>query len=377
MIDARPKVVFLLKQPTWGGVEDVMLALCESFNKAGIRSELWFLRGAGSDELTAFSTVENKCLNPHRRGAGIQLAHDLLEMRQRIRRYRPDAIISAKEHANLVSMLVKLSLPRVERPKVLVTRHVSLSRDQAFRSDSKWFVPALYKFLFRHADALVAVSEGVADEMRSLLPPKARDRVRSISNPVITDDFDTRLTKAGPLALTGNPSLVAVGRLTRQKGMDVLLQALALAPEATLTIVGDGEDRQELERLSILLGLSGRVWFAGYMKNPLPIIRSADVLVLASRWEGFGNVIVEALASGTAVIATDCRHGPREILKGGEYGVLVPPDNAEELAQAINGISATSVATLGDAAISDIRRQYSADTSAKRYADLLGLGGAW
>ena len=131
----------------------------------------------------------------------------------------------------------------------------------------------------------------------------------------------------------------AQGRLTPQKDFPPLLRAFCLVrkeiPGAKLIILGEGRERLRLEQLAAELGLPGSAQFPGFVLNPFAFMARAAVFVLSSRWEGFGNVLVEAMACGTPVVSTDCPSGPSEILDGGTFGRLVPPGDAAALAEAI------------------------------------------
>jgi glycosyltransferase involved in cell wall biosynthesis len=193
----------------------------------------------------------------------------------------------------------------------------------------------------RHADAVVGVSEGVARDMevRLGLPAGA---VTRIYNPAWNDRMAAqkgrRVSHRWLRKERRYPTLISVGRLTRQKDYPTLLRAFAdvlKRRKAKLIILGEGEDRLSLERLSKQLGIDEDVDMPGYVEDPIAHVASADLFVLSSAWEGFGNVIVEALGAGTPVIATDCQSGPAEILGGGRYGRLVPVGDSNALARAV------------------------------------------
>lgn len=156
------------------------------------------------------------------------------------------------------------------------------------------------------------------------------DRIRELSNQPIPDWARQIFNK---------PTIIAVGRLVPQKGFVYLLEAHALLRERgidyNLLILGQGELRRELEQLCEQRNITETVFMPGFVNNPFSLMKAADLFVLSSIFEGFGNVIVEAMSCGTAVVATDCPSGPAEILDNGKYGLLVPPANASSLADAM------------------------------------------
>jgi glycosyltransferase involved in cell wall biosynthesis len=178
------------------------------------------------------------------------------------------------------------------------------------------------------------------------------------------------------LTAGGPPVVLGVGRLTAQKDFATLIGAFALVRKrrsARLLIIGEGEERARLLGLVSLLGLRDSVDLPGFEPNPLPSMRAAHLLVMSSTWEGFGNVLVEALYCGTPVVSTDCPHGPREILADGDYGRLVPVRDREALAVAI-------LDTLDEAPdrqkLQRRAADFSVERSGDRYRETLGLTGA-
>jgi len=132
--------------------------------------------------------------------------------------------------------------------------------------------------------------------------------------------------------------IIGIGRLTRQKDFGTLIRAFAEVRKripSRLLILGEGEDRRSLEQLCQSLGISDDVDFPGFVVNPHAFLARAAVFVLSSRWEGLGNVLVEALAAGIPVVSTDCPNGPSEILDHGRYGQLVPVEDSAAMAEAI------------------------------------------
>lgn len=255
-----------------------------------------------------------------------------------LRRRRPDIVLSSLGHNNVAALWAR-ALVRVPS-RVIVCQHNALSAEVA--SHGSWqfrALPGLYRMFLPAADGIIAVSAGVADDMVRLTGID-RARVTVIHNPAMPDRFQEKaaLPVAHPFFDSGLPTLVAVGRLVPQKDYPTLLRAfhlLARDRRVRLLVLGEGPQRGELEALRAELGLDGQVDLIGYQENPLPYMSRASALVLASRFEGFGNILVEALACGTPVVSTDCPYGPSEILDGGRFGRLCPVGNPPALAAAM------------------------------------------
>lgn len=168
------------------------------------------------------------------------------------------------------------------------------------------------------------------------------------------------------------PVLLAIGRLTTQKDFGTLLKAFAEIrkhQEAKLLILGEGEDRAMLETLAKTLNITHDLSMPGFVDNPYPYIQKADVLVSSSAWEGLPTVLIEALALGTPVVATDCPGGSGEILEGGTYGALVEMKNPTALANAvINTLTSPSDPTT----LKERGQVFSMEASARQYLELLG-----
>ena len=197
----------------------------------------------------------------------------------------------------------------------------------------------LMKRLYPGLTLAVGVSTGVQQELETLVP-ELQGRVRTSYN--LIDTAQIRSASKGPLPgpLPPRPFILAAGRLSYQKGFDLLIRAYAaLGTEAhDLVILGDGPQRAGLEQLTHSLGVTERVQFVPFQANPYVWMRRSTLFVASSRYEGFCRVIVEALAVGVPVVATDCPSGPAEVLKGGVYGTLVPPDDVEAMTSAIRNL---------------------------------------
>jgi glycosyltransferase involved in cell wall biosynthesis len=171
--------------------------------------------------------------------------------------------------------------------------------------------------------------------------------------------------------------LCAVGNVIPRKGHDILVRTLALLPDARLVCVGRFDDLaylDDLKRLASELGVEGRLSFTGYQPDPAPYMRYADVFLNASRSESFCMVLIEAMASGVPVVATDCPVGPSDVLEGGSAGLLVPCDDPAAMAKAITQLCSDNAlrAKLIDAGLRRAKR-FSIQQAADRYVDVVPL----
>jgi glycosyltransferase involved in cell wall biosynthesis len=251
---------------------------------------------------------------------------------------RPDILLSSLGNNNIIAIWAGL-FARVHT-RIVASQHNSLTNKSQLSNWQLKSLPFLYRIFLGLAHGVVAVSETVADEL-AVTTKIARDRFSVIYNPVITDDFDKRLEEPAShpwLQVDSPPVVLGVGRLVEQKDFATLLEAFALVVrerEANLILLGEGELREALLDQAYRLGIADKVDVAGFVANPLPFMLHAGVFVLPSRSEGFGNVLVEALACGTPVVSTACRGGPEEILEGGRFGRLVPVGDKHAMANAI------------------------------------------
>lgn len=263
----------------------------------------------------------------------------LLPLVRYLRRARPAVLLCDKYRVNRVALLARL-LARVDT-RVVVRVGTTVSVDLASRARrQRWFETLWMRLLYPRADAVITPSQAASlDVARVAGLPAAQ--VLTVPSPLIASDL---LEKASQpvdhpwLATKDRPVILGAGELCARKDFATLIRAFArVRPElpARLVILGEGRQREELQTLARDLGVAGDVSLPGFVRNPYAYMARADVFALTSRWEGFGNVLAEALAVGTPVVSTDCPSGPREILREGRYGTLVPVGDAARLAMAL------------------------------------------
>jgi len=363
------KIALFVPSLRGGGAEKVMVNLARGFVDRGLQVDLVLAKAEGPYLSRVPREVRLVDLGAQR------VLYSLPGLVRYLRRERPQAMLSALNHANIVAIWARF----LSRAKtcLVVTEHstLSLSTENTSSVRAK-FMPVLSKTFYPYADAVVAVSRGVAEDLVAStgLPP---DKVKFIYNPVITPELFVKAEEPlnHPWFRPGEPPVIlGVGRLTRAKDFPTLIRAFALMRKerlARLMILGEGEERPILEALVRDLGLEEDVELPGFVENPYPFIKRAAIFVLSSRWEGLGNVLVEALALGTPVVATDCPNGPREILEDGRWGRLAPVGDNAALAEAI--LEALEDGRAPEGAPQRMVERFGLDAVVEQYLDVLGL----
>lgn len=264
----------------------------------------------------------------------------LPELVKYIQQYEPDVLLSTMFDCNIMALLAK-KLAVGADTKVAIRVPIVLSRNlksSALQERYK-IIPQLITNLYPLADSIIAISEGVAEDLAVNFGVN-RDQIRVIYNPIINKSIieQSRESLTHPWFHENSDIVIGVGRLTEQKDFSTLLRSFSMVHEkadAKLIILGSGELKEELESLANQLQISNSVDFLGHVENPYKYMADSDVFVLSSAWEGFGNVLVEAMACKTPTVSTDCPSGPSEILSYGEYGPLVPVGDEKKLAGSI------------------------------------------
>lgn len=328
------KIAIVVHDLNGGGAEKMMVRLANGLAHLGDQVSLVLLTQGGVninhvDE--AVNLVELK---------SVRTALAALNLRKYLKQSQPDKIISALTHVNVIAILACLSLGLLK--KLSVSERNAFSKDKLVSSEilikiAYFVAPWLYRFI---PNPVIAVSRGVAQDLVDTTVVNQAS-VTNAPNPVLDDNFLDRKYDSPThpwLKDKTVATLVAAGRLAPQKGFDLLIDAMKTVNETLpcrLIIFGEGELREVFEQQIIKLGLSEQILLPGYVNEPLNEMAAADLFVLSSRFEGSPNALVEAMSTGVRVLATNCPHGPDEILKSGEIGFITKVESATALSQGI------------------------------------------
>jgi glycosyltransferase involved in cell wall biosynthesis len=293
-------------------------------------------------------------------------------LKRYIEERRPVALVSSLTHTNVAAILANLlSQPRT---RLMVVERNQFSMNRALKRGVVRLAYGTVPWLYPMADLVAAVSEGVRDDLAAETG-MAAERIAVLHNPVVGDALDD-------LSLTpidhpwmrdeGPPVVLSVGRFEPQKNFPLLIDAFArlhAARPVRLIILGDGEMREALEERIKALNLAHDVDLPGFDANPFRFMRRAAVYVMSSDWEGLPTAVIEAMACGAPIVATDCTGGAKEILLEGKLGRIVPKGDAGALADAM----AAALDHPGDSEARIARaKHFNLDRAVDRYLEALG-----
>jgi glycosyltransferase involved in cell wall biosynthesis len=314
-------VAILLSSLKFGGAERVALSLARAFRATGIDVRILVMSMEGeflAEAEQEFEVVDLAC--DRTRKLPLRLVKHLSA-------HNSDILLSSFWKLNLCACIARLLVPNLV---LLLWEH---SPPSVSKNSPRFLYALTASLLYRMARRVICVSGGVYEDV-ARWTVGLRSRLTVIHNPIPPPPVSLNL----PASRSGRKRIAWVGRLDDPKNPMLLLDAFAMIAsriDAGIVYVGDGPQRSQLEQRCIDLGIEDRVQFAGFVDSPYRILADCDLLVLTSDREGFGNVLVEAMHCGLAVVATDCGRGVHEIILDSKYGKIVPTRDPEALAEAI------------------------------------------
>ena len=324
----RPlRIAILADSLTCGGAENAAVRLAAGLRERSHDVTMITLLDESTDFLQVPPGVERVVLGCSGRSSTLWIAYQrnrehVLRLRAVLAERRPDVVLAFVHRAGTLAVLAARPLGI---PVVISER----TDPRSARLSPFWRV--LRSYAYRAAAGVVANSREVAGWLRNWLPP---ERVFAIPNMV--DVYARHSDEEPEFGLPGTPFVLALGRLVPLKGHADLIDAFRRvgAPRGwSLVVLGDGESRSDLEARVREEGIEERVWLPGRTRNPWPYLRHADLFVLTSRYEGFPNALLEAMAGTTCCVSYDCRSGPREMLTDGTNGFLVEVGDVDALSE--------------------------------------------
>jgi glycosyltransferase involved in cell wall biosynthesis len=358
--------LFVLPSLAGGGAERVVVSLVRYLDRSRFEPHLALLKGFGVYLKDVPEDVPLHDLKTPR------VRYAIPALVRVMNGVRPDVAISSLCELNFAMAVVRQLLRF--RPALLL-REDSAPRAQLAGKHFPALGRVLYSRLYPWADRIICVSDHIIEELAGNFGIP-RSKLTRIYNPMDPVEVRRR-AEIEPNPYSGcGPQVVAVGRLERAKGFDLLLEAMVLVrralPTAQLTVVGEGPSRAELEAQQHRLGLAGAVHFVGYKSNPYPFMKHASLLVISSRFEGGSSLVaLEALALEKSIVATDCPGGMREVLENCPMSRLVPSGDAGELAAAIVDNLGTDVKAGGWHELYGFLDRFRPERVIRQYEDLL------
>jgi N-acetylgalactosamine-N,N'-diacetylbacillosaminyl-diphospho-undecaprenol 4-alpha-N-acetylgalactosaminyltransferase len=368
---SRLRILFVINSLTGGGAERVFATVVRELS-----------RGPDGFAITVV-LLDDAVREAYRMPAGIPIERlgsnggmlrSISHLMRVVRRVRPDVAVSFLSRANVASLVcMRLAgKPAIVSERVNTTAHLRSSRCAPLRR-------LLIRSCYRRAQRVIAVSEGVARTLTKDFLVR-RERICVIFNPVDIDRIRSLGAEEPSVTVSVN-DFVTMGRLVANKNTAMAIRALAVARgNGRLIVLGEGPLRDELARLAASLGLAGRVVFAGFADNPYAILARAGCYLLTSNAEGFPNAMVEAMAAGLPIIATDCPSGPAEILHAsldgrdsvtGQGGVLVRMDDHEAMSKSMDRLGLPGLRDSLAKEARDRVKMYSVARSVENFRDTI------
>ena len=329
---ANKMIGFYLSSFSGGGAEREMICLANEFVKRGYCVDLLVHRNVGPLSALVEKEVNKIILNRN-------YIYDIFYLAYYLRKFKPSLMLSSLHFPNFTLSISKiLSLSRVKISwRIVINLSMSMKEKGKVLS---FFYRFLYTILSVSVNNIVCVSDGVKLDFENNVY-FVKKKLKKIYNPVFNSNILSLSSESVIHKWLNDKYLVvlAIGRLSPQKDFTTLIKSFAIVnnevKNSRLLILGAGSLYDKLLDLISILNLDDVVELHGYELNPYKYLRHSDLFVLSSNYEGFGNVIVEALAFNLPVVSTDCPSGPAEILENGKWGELVPVGDTEAMSKAM------------------------------------------
>jgi len=340
MENTKIKIAFVLANLKLGGVEKVVLSLAKGFVEKGLEVTLVLANEEGDFLKQVPCRVNIDSLNipaPDSRGFFANAHRVFVALVRYFSNHDFDVVFPSWYHIDLIIMFAirLVNLFKKNKTRIVLILHIPY---EFYLSQSRikfLFSIIAAKIMLKLPDKLVAVSESVKKSFGNY------DKIAVICNPVVTQDLFVKSNEPVDqdfFTAKKVPVIISVGRLSQQKDFTTLLRAFVIVKkeiDSQLVILGEGEERENLQRLARDLHIEDSVWMPGFAENPYKYVSKSSVFVLPSKFEGLPLALIEALAVGCPVVSTDCPGGSKEILENGKYGKLVPVGDHEAIAKAI------------------------------------------
>jgi len=369
---SRPKfITFFLPALSGGGAERAILNLAIELNKKGYKVNFFLVHKIGA--YLKYVPEEIQILSFEGLiGKRFKMPQSIIPLIHYLKKEKPDVLLSAMNPCNFIAIIAKLISKAQTK--------IAINEQNTFSSEiqhTSWFRkkidPYLIKFLYPKADFIIAVSKGVADDL-SKISGIPKNKINIIYNPVNVAEISEKSKEKilHPFFQEkSNGIIINVANLNKQKNHLLLIETFSILRkirDVRLIILGEGEERKNLEKIINKLNLWEFISMPGFVENPYAYIAQSNVFVLSSLYEGLPTVLIEAMACGTSIVSTDCPSGPAEILENGQYGKLVPINDPEALAEAIKE---TLDNPINPQVLRERANYFSTEKAADRYLELL------
>ena len=359
-MDVKKRILFLVPSMRGGGSERVISMLVNNLDRRKFDISLVLLKKEGVYLKDIYSDITIIDLKTNKARFAI------LKIRNLILKIKPDVVFSTLSHLNLVLSIIKPSLPKKIK---FIARESSIASINNLQGKYPKLFNFLYKKFYNNFDLIISQSYYMKNDLIKNFSIK-ENKIKVINNPVDILKINVLSQTNEILFNKNNKNIIAVGRLDKEKGFDLLIKTFAKLPHNYyLYFIGEGKEKNHLMEIAKKYNLSSRVYFIGFQSNPYKYMRQADLLILSSLYEGFPNVVLEANACGTPVVAFNCPGGTKEIIENGVNGFLVECKNIDKLAKSIN--KAIDYNWDREKIRNLIKKKYSLDNVIKHYENIL------